>query len=109
MENPIHARCSSACVSDWSTTDWFEIQWLFNLFMERLEAMDARFKAEKQRHSLVLQRAETSANINVDLRKEYETQLALFKELREKYDQRVQVLTAENERLKEALKGGPSG
>lgn len=41
--------------------------------------MDARYKAEKERHSLVLQRAQTSSNINDDLRKEYETQLAIFK------------------------------
>ncbi|KAL4719338.1 hypothetical protein ACJJTC_009764, partial [Scirpophaga incertulas] len=62
---------------------------------ERLQAMEARFKAEKERHSLVLQRAQTSATLNDDLRKEYETQLAIFKELREKYDLRVQALVAE--------------
>ncbi|KOB79247.1 Uncharacterized protein OBRU01_00792 [Operophtera brumata] len=37
---------------------------------ERYQAMDARYKAEKERHSLVLQRAQNSSNINEDLRKE---------------------------------------
>ncbi|XP_068624542.1 uncharacterized protein [Battus philenor] len=67
---------------------------------ERFQAMEARFKAEKERYSLVLQRAQTSTTINDDLRKEYETQLAIFKELREKYEMRVQALVAENQRLK---------
>ncbi|CAG4987663.1 unnamed protein product [Parnassius apollo] len=76
---------------------------------ERFQAMDARYKAEKERYSLVLQRAQTSTNINDDLRKEYETQLAIFKELREKYEERVQALVAENNRLKESIKGTTSG
>ncbi|KAJ0178001.1 hypothetical protein K1T71_006874 [Dendrolimus kikuchii] len=77
---------------------------------ERLQAMEARFKAEKDRYGLVLQRAQTSSNINDDLRKEYETQLAIFKELREKYELRVQALVAENTRLKESVQGpGTSG
>ncbi|KAH9635113.1 hypothetical protein HF086_000834 [Spodoptera exigua] len=78
---------------------------------DRLQAMEARFKAEKDRYGLVLQRAQTSTTLNDDLKKEYETQLAIFKELREKYEQRVQALVAENARLKEvaALKAGTSG
>ncbi|XP_045449206.1 uncharacterized protein LOC123657736 isoform X2 [Melitaea cinxia] len=75
---------------------------------DRLQVMEARFKAEKERYDLVLKRAATSNNINDDLRREYETQLALFKELREKYDLRVQALVAENNRLKES-NGGTSG
>ncbi|XP_026333526.1 epidermal growth factor receptor substrate 15 homolog isoform X2 [Hyposmocoma kahamanoa] len=70
---------------------------------DRLQAMEARFKAEKERFTLILQRAQTSTDINVDLRREYETQLNLFKELREKYEQRVQALVDENNRLKESL------
>ncbi|KAJ2939012.1 hypothetical protein O0L34_g18989 [Tuta absoluta] len=70
---------------------------------ERFQVMDAKYKAERERHSLVLQRAQTSTNINQDLKAEYETQLKIFKELREKYDQRVQQLVAENERLKASL------
>ncbi|CAH0751764.1 unnamed protein product [Diatraea saccharalis] len=76
---------------------------------ERLQAMEARFKTEKERYGLVLQRAQTSSNINDDLKKEYETQLAIFKELREKYEQRVKALVAENERLKESVKSGATG
>lgn len=78
---------------------------------DRLQAMEARFKAEKDRYGLVLQRAQTSTTLNDDLKKEYETQLAIFKELREKYEQRVQALVAENARLKEiaAIKAGTSG
>lgn len=41
--------------------------------------MEARYKAEKERHALVLQRAQTSSGLNDDLKKEYETQLAIFK------------------------------
>ncbi|XP_026731531.1 epidermal growth factor receptor substrate 15 homolog isoform X2 [Trichoplusia ni] len=68
---------------------------------DRLQAMEARFKAEKDRYGLVLQRAQTSTTLNDDLKKEYETQLAIFKELRQKYEQRVQALVAENAKLKE--------
>lgn len=41
--------------------------------------MEARFKAEKERYGLVLQRAQTSNTLNDDLKKEYETQLNIFK------------------------------
>ncbi|XP_075976282.1 uncharacterized protein LOC142976671 isoform X2 [Anticarsia gemmatalis] len=68
---------------------------------DRFQAMEARFKAEKDRYGLVLQRAHTSTNLNEDLKKEYETQLAIFKELREKYELRVKALVAENTKLKE--------
>ncbi|XP_045496580.1 centromere protein F isoform X1 [Colias croceus] len=71
---------------------------------DRLEAMEARFKAEKERHALVLQRAHTSSGLNDDLKKEYTTQLAIFKELREKYEQRVQALVSENQQLKDLRK-----
>ncbi|XP_047517495.1 epidermal growth factor receptor substrate 15 homolog isoform X2 [Pieris napi] len=71
---------------------------------DRLEAMEARYKAEKERHSLVLQRAQTSSGLNDDLKKEYETQLAIFKELRVKYEQRVQALVSENQQLKDLRK-----
>lgn len=49
------------------------------MFQDRLLAMEARFKAEKDRYSLVLQRAQTSTTLNDDLKKEYETQLGIFK------------------------------
>ncbi|CAB3251333.1 unnamed protein product [Arctia plantaginis] len=75
---------------------------------DRLQAMEARFKAEKDRYGLVLERANTSTTLNQDLKKEYETQLAIFKELRQKYEQRVQALVAENNRLKETAQGGTS-
>ncbi|XP_038221066.1 periplakin [Zerene cesonia] len=75
---------------------------------DRLEAMEARFKAEKERHSLVLQRAQTSSSLNDDLKKEYMTQLAIFKELREKYEQRVQALVSENQQLKDLRKAAAS-
>ncbi|XP_028044289.1 THAP domain-containing protein 5, partial [Bombyx mandarina] len=75
---------------------------------DRFQAMEARYKAEKERYDLVLKRAQTSTTINDDLKKEYETQLAIFKELREKYEQRVKALVAENERLKAPTQGGSS-
>ncbi|XP_063394673.1 epidermal growth factor receptor substrate 15 homolog isoform X2 [Cydia fagiglandana] len=67
---------------------------------DRLHAMEERFKTEKERYGLVLQRAQTSSNINDDLKKEYETQLKIFKELRTKYEQKVEALVAENNKLK---------
>nr|XP_032516140.1 periplakin isoform X2 [Danaus plexippus plexippus] len=76
---------------------------------DRFQALESRFKGEKERYDLVLKRAQTSSNINDDLRKEYETQLAIFKELREKYELRVKALVEENNRLKASVKGGPSG
>ncbi|CAG9579556.1 unnamed protein product [Danaus chrysippus] len=76
---------------------------------DRFQALESRFKGEKERYDLVLKRAQTSSNINDDLKKEYETQLAIFKELREKYELRVKALVEENNRLKASVKGGPSG
>lgn len=76
---------------------------------DRLQAMEERFKTEKERYGLVLQRAQCSSNINDDLKKEYVTQLGIFKELREKYELRVKALVAENERLKASTQTGASG
>lgn len=63
-----------------------------NLEVDQLEAkihcMDEKYKAEKERQDLMHKRLEQMIRHNGELKREYETQLCLFKALRERYDER---------------------
>ncbi|XP_045467533.1 protein hook homolog [Harmonia axyridis] len=63
-----------------------------NLETDQLEAkihcMEEKHKAEKERHDLMHKRLEQMIRHNGDLKREYETQLCLFKALRERYNER---------------------
>ena len=45
---------------------------------ERMEAMDAKFKAEKDRKALMVKKMELSDQLNADLKAEYKAQKEIF-------------------------------
>jgi uncharacterized coiled-coil protein SlyX len=45
---------------------------------ERMESMDAKFKAEKDRKTLMEKKMELSDQLNADLKKEYKAQKEIF-------------------------------
>ncbi|XP_050303408.1 uncharacterized protein LOC126741115 [Anthonomus grandis grandis] len=71
------------------TKDLLEIR---NLEVKQLEAkitaMDGKVKAEKERQDLLHKKLETMIRHNGELKREYETQLCLFKALRERYNEK---------------------
>lgn len=54
----------------------------------KMEAMEAKIKAERERQDLMHKKLEAMIRHNGELKREYEAQLILFKALREKYNQR---------------------
>lgn len=71
------------------TKDLLEIR---NLEVKQLEskinAMENKVKAEKERQDLLHKKLETMIRHNGELKREYETQLCLFNALRERYDEK---------------------
>ncbi|XP_044260025.1 probable DNA double-strand break repair Rad50 ATPase [Tribolium madens] len=71
------------------TKDLLEIR---NLEIKQLESkiqcMEDRVGAEKERHDLMHKKLEHMIRYNGDLKREYETQLCLFSALRERYNER---------------------
>lgn len=55
--------------------------------------------AEREKHNLMLNKMDSAARLNADLKKEYETQLRLFQDLRGKYEEKVTLLSEENRAL----------
>lgn len=66
---------------------------------ENVETMEEKINIEREKHNTMLVKMESAFKINLDLKQEYETQLRLFQDLREKYDKKVAILTEENGRL----------
>ncbi|XP_051153572.1 uncharacterized protein LOC127276915 [Leptopilina boulardi] len=66
---------------------------------DNVETMEEKINIEREKHNTMLIKMESAFKINLDLKQEYETQLRLFQELREKYDKKVALLTEENGRL----------
>ncbi|XP_043470280.1 uncharacterized protein LOC122503692 isoform X2 [Leptopilina heterotoma] len=66
---------------------------------ENVETMEEKINIEREKHNTMLVKMESAFKINLDLKQEYETQLRLFQDLREKYDKKVAILTEENVRL----------
>nr|CAH7744605.1 unnamed protein product [Callosobruchus chinensis] len=54
----------------------------------RLNVMDERTKAEREKQDLLHQKLENMIRYNGELKREYETQLCLFSALRERYSER---------------------
>jgi len=71
------------------TKDLLEIR---NLEVKQLEnkinAMEGKVKAEKERQDLLHKKLETMIRHNGELKREYETQLCLFNALRERYNEK---------------------
>jgi len=50
----------------------------------------------------MISKMDAAMRLNADLKKEYETQLSLFQSLREKYGEKISLLTAEKRALETA-------
>lgn len=59
---------------------------------ERMEAMGAKFQAEKDRKNLMERKIELSDKLNADLKAEYKAQKEIFHILRDQYKVKVECL-----------------
>ncbi|XP_012259238.2 uncharacterized protein LOC105687877 isoform X1 [Athalia rosae] len=67
-----------------------------------VDSMESKITAERDRHNTMLSKMDAAVRLNADLKKEYETQLHLFQDLRGKYEQKVTLLSEENRALEAA-------
>uniref|UniRef100_A0A069DTT4 Putative ste20-like serine/threonine-protein kinase n=1 Tax=Panstrongylus megistus TaxID=65343 RepID=A0A069DTT4_9HEMI len=79
-----------------------------NMEVEHLHAdmssMEERIKEERVRHNNAVARLNEAMTLNDKLKTEYLVQMDLFQKLREKYNEKVVILTKENQRLLEIVK-----
>ncbi|XP_073981356.1 uncharacterized protein isoform X2 [Rhodnius prolixus] len=79
-----------------------------NMEVEHLHAdmtsMEERIKDERVRHNTAVARLSEAMKLNDKLKAEYLVQMDLFQKLREKYNEKVVILTRENQRLLELVK-----
>lgn len=75
---------------------------------EDVDKMEARIAAERDRHNSMLDKMDAAVRLNADLKKEYQTQLQLFQDLRGKYDEKLTLLSEENKALETAVKAQPA-
>lgn len=77
-----------------------------NMEVKHLQAevddMEARITEERERYNSMINKMDAAVQLNADLKKEYETQLGLFRDLREKYEQKVTLLSEEKRALENA-------
>ncbi|XP_011352431.2 tropomyosin [Ooceraea biroi] len=82
------------------TRDLLQIR---NMEVKQLQAevdnMEKKISEERDRHNAMLNKMDTAMRLNADLKKEYETQLSLFQSLREKYGEKITLLTGGKEAL----------
>lgn len=64
-----------------------------------LDSMQEAIKAERNRHNTAVQHLTEAMGLNDKLKSEYLTQMDLFEKLKEKYTEKVVILTRENIRL----------
>ncbi|XP_015180733.1 PREDICTED: tropomyosin-like [Polistes dominula] len=64
-----------------------------------VDNMEARIAEEREKHNSMMSRMDDAVRLNSDLKKEYETQLNLFKDLRIKYDEKITLLSEEKRAL----------
>ncbi|KAL6419224.1 hypothetical protein ACFW04_007428 [Cataglyphis niger] len=67
-----------------------------------VDSMEKKISEERDRHNVMINKMDTAMQLNADLKKEYETQLSLFQSLREKYGEKITLLTAEKRALETA-------
>ncbi|CAL7952292.1 unnamed protein product [Xylocopa violacea] len=74
-----------------------------NMEVKHLQAevddMEVRINEERERYNTMINKMDAAVKLNADLKKEYETQLCLFRDLREKYEEKVSLLTEEKRAL----------
>lgn len=61
--------------------------------------MEKKISEERDRHNTIINKMDTAMRLNADLKKEYEIQLSLFQSLREKYGEKITLLTGEKQSL----------
>jgi len=59
--------------------------------------MEKKITEERDRHNAMISKMDAAMRLNADLKKEYETQLSLFQSLREKYGEKITLLSAEKQ------------
>ncbi|KAF3424887.1 hypothetical protein E2986_06159 [Frieseomelitta varia] len=74
-----------------------------NMEVKHLQAevddMEVRISEERERYNTMINKMDAAVKLNADLKKEYETQLCLFRDLREKYEEKVSLLSEEKRAL----------
>ncbi|EFN87606.1 filamin A-interacting protein 1-like [Harpegnathos saltator] len=82
------------------TRDLLQIR---NMEVKQLQAevdsMERKITEERDRHNAMISKMDTAMRLNADLKKEYETQLSLFQSLREKYGEKITLLSEEKRAL----------
>lgn len=77
-----------------------------NMEVKHLQAevddMEVRISEERDRYNSMINKMDAAVRLNSDLKKEYETQLGLFRDLREKYEEKVTLLSEEKRALENA-------
>ncbi|XP_058792268.1 uncharacterized protein LOC131664861 [Phymastichus coffea] len=73
-----------------------------------VDKMESRITAERDRHNAMLDKMDAAVRLNADLKKEYQTQLQLFQDLRGKYEEKVTLLSEENKALETAVQAQPA-
>jgi len=85
------------------TRDLLQIR---NLEVKQLQAevdnMEKKISEERDRHNAMISKMDAAMRLNADLKKEYETQLSLFQSLREKYGEKITLLSKEKQALETA-------
>lgn len=64
-----------------------------------IDNMETKIMAERARNDSVLNKMKVASQINAELKTEYETQLGLFQDLKGKYQEKVALLSSENQPL----------
>ncbi|XP_029154889.1 GRIP domain-containing protein RUD3-like isoform X3 [Nylanderia fulva] len=64
-----------------------------------VDNMEKKITEERDRHNVMISKMDAAMRLNADLKKEYETQLSLFQSLREKYGEKITLLSAEKRAL----------
>ncbi|XP_001603395.1 uncharacterized protein LOC100118140 [Nasonia vitripennis] len=75
---------------------------------EDVDKMESKITAERERHNSMLNKMDAAVRLNADLKKEYQTQLQLFQDLRGKYEEKVTLLSEENKSLESAVQAQPA-
>lgn len=68
-----------------------------------VDNMEKKITEERDRHNTMISKMDAAMRLNADLKKEYETQLSLFQSLREKYGEKITLLSAEKRALETAV------
>ncbi|KAG7207361.1 hypothetical protein KM043_009024 [Ampulex compressa] len=82
-----------------------------NIEVKQLQAnvddMETKISQERERYSAMINKMNAAVQLNADLKKEYETQLRLFQDLRGKYEEKVTLLSNEKRALETTATAPP--